>query len=153
MAQPDGAPLDLRASGERFGKAFAQAAIGVWLADTEGRFLQVNEAFCNILGFTREELAPDRFLLNHPSRRPRGSCRVHQIDAGRRDQRLRYRKALSEERVRKSVSLGPPHWTDEFNNLAHTAATDQQCSIPANDPNSVYWCLACPGMRYVCGTP
>jgi hypothetical protein len=35
MAQPDGARLDLRASGERFGKAFAQAPIGMSLADTE----------------------------------------------------------------------------------------------------------------------
>ena len=46
----------LRASEERFRVTFEQAPIGVSLIDLDGRFLQVNDAYCRTVGRSREEL-------------------------------------------------------------------------------------------------
>ena len=40
----------LRASEERFHNAFAHASAGLFITDLEGRFLEVNHAFCQMLG-------------------------------------------------------------------------------------------------------
>ena len=102
--------LDLRASGERFGKAFAQAAIGVSLADTRGHFLEVNEAFCNILGFTREELAGiDSYTITHPEDRARYAEFTRQMLAGEINDYIIEKRCVKKDGnvvwVRKSVSL------------------------------------------------
>ncbi len=46
----------LRESEERFRTLFLKAPIGVVLADGQARLIDVNDAFCQMLGFTREEL-------------------------------------------------------------------------------------------------
>ncbi|HTS50590.1 MAG TPA: PAS domain S-box protein, partial [Bryobacteraceae bacterium] len=46
----------LRASEERFHSAFAHAAAGVFITDLEGVFLEVNRAFCQMLGCDEAEL-------------------------------------------------------------------------------------------------
>ncbi|MEA2143464.1 MAG: hypothetical protein QOI64_1894 [Solirubrobacteraceae bacterium] len=46
----------LRESEERFRVTFEQAPVGVSLMDPEGRFLQVNDAYCRTVGRSREEL-------------------------------------------------------------------------------------------------
>ncbi len=46
----------LRDSEERFHSAFAHAAAGVFITDMEGRFLEVNRAFCKMLGRQASEL-------------------------------------------------------------------------------------------------
>ncbi|HWC26828.1 MAG TPA: SpoIIE family protein phosphatase [Solirubrobacteraceae bacterium] len=46
----------LRESEERFRIAFEQAPIGVSLVDLEGRYVQVNDAYCEIVRRSREEL-------------------------------------------------------------------------------------------------
>jgi PAS domain S-box-containing protein len=46
----------LRESEERFRGTFENAAVGIYHADLEGRFLRVNEKLCDILGYPREEL-------------------------------------------------------------------------------------------------
>jgi two-component system, cell cycle sensor histidine kinase and response regulator CckA len=46
----------LRASEERFRSAFAQAAAGMCITDLEGRFLEVNQAVCQMTGYSEEEL-------------------------------------------------------------------------------------------------
>ncbi len=57
----------LRASEERLRAIFAQAAVGIAVADVEGRFLEANQKFCSILGFPLEELRGHTFLeLTHP---------------------------------------------------------------------------------------
>lgn len=57
----------LRESEERFRKAFETAAIGKVIVSTDGRFLQVNPAFCKIVGYTEEELLTKTFKeITHP---------------------------------------------------------------------------------------
>jgi len=45
-----------RESEERFRYLFAQASIGIALESIEGRILEVNPAFCQMIGYSREEL-------------------------------------------------------------------------------------------------
>jgi len=46
----------LRESEERFRLVFSDAAIGIALYDLDGRFIEVNPAFSEILGYTEEQL-------------------------------------------------------------------------------------------------
>jgi len=50
------------ASDQFFHSAFAHAAVGMAIMDTDGRFLEVNPAFCRIAGYGAEELTATDFL-------------------------------------------------------------------------------------------
>ncbi|MCL1473414.1 PAS domain-containing sensor histidine kinase [Argonema antarcticum] len=57
----------LRESEEQFRATFEQAAVGICHARTDGRLLQVNQKFCDILGYTQEELIGVTFMdITHP---------------------------------------------------------------------------------------
>jgi len=56
MSSERAAETALRQSEERFRVTFEQAPIGMSLIDAEGRFLQVNDAYCRTVGRSREEL-------------------------------------------------------------------------------------------------
>ena len=51
----------LKESEERFRATFEQAAVGVAHIRPDGRFLLVNRKFCDIVGYTREELLKKHF--------------------------------------------------------------------------------------------
>jgi PAS domain S-box-containing protein len=51
----------LRDSQERFRKAFDEAPIGMALVATDGRWLQVNQALCQIVGYTEQEMLSSNF--------------------------------------------------------------------------------------------
>ncbi len=58
---------DLRVEASPFRSAFEYAAIGMVLADTEGRCLAANRAFCEMVGYTEDELLNLEFArLTHP---------------------------------------------------------------------------------------
>jgi len=46
----------MRESEERFRSAFESAAIGMALVGLDGRWMEVNDAVCELLGYSREEL-------------------------------------------------------------------------------------------------
>ena len=56
MTRERAAEAALRASEERFRVTFEQAPIGVSLIDLDGRFLQINDAYCRTVGRSRDEL-------------------------------------------------------------------------------------------------
>jgi PAS domain S-box-containing protein len=59
--------VDLRRSERRLGATFEQAAVGVVHAGLDGRYLRVNERFCEMLGYAREELEGRSFEdVTHP---------------------------------------------------------------------------------------
>ena len=55
------AEVALRESEERFRVTFEQAAVGISHCDLNGRFLRVNQKFCEIMGYTSEELLTRTF--------------------------------------------------------------------------------------------
>ncbi len=58
---------ELRESEQRFRATFEQAAVGFALVGLDGRFLRVNQRFCEILGYAEEELLALGFLeIAHP---------------------------------------------------------------------------------------
>src|SRR5262249_13987062 len=57
----------LRESEERFRGTFENAAVGVAHVHASGRFLRVNEKFCAIIGYSREELLQRTYQeITHP---------------------------------------------------------------------------------------
>ncbi|MBA3473114.1 MAG: PAS domain S-box protein [Rubrobacter sp.] len=57
----------LRESEERFRSTFDEASIGMTVNELEGRFLQVNCALCEMLGYSEEELLATTFqAITHP---------------------------------------------------------------------------------------
>lgn len=57
----------LRESEARFRTIFEQAAVGINLADLSGRFIRVNQHFCQLLGYTEAELLELTFQqITHP---------------------------------------------------------------------------------------
>src|SRR5437016_9696472 len=52
----------LRESDEKFANAFRQSPNGMAFVDLTGRFIKVNRALCEMLGYTKEELLERRFV-------------------------------------------------------------------------------------------
>lgn len=58
---------DILESEERFRSTFEQAAVGIAHVSTEGRFLLINTKFCDIVGYSQEELLKLGFQdITHP---------------------------------------------------------------------------------------
>lgn len=57
----------LQKSEERFRHAFQDAATGIAITDLNGHFLQANAAYCNMLGYSEQELYEMTFMdITHP---------------------------------------------------------------------------------------
>ncbi|NJN69941.1 MAG: PAS domain S-box protein [Nitrospira sp.] len=66
--QRDADQAALRESEERFSKAFDEAAIGMALVAPNGRWLKVNHALCDLVGYAAEELEATTFqAITHPN--------------------------------------------------------------------------------------
>ncbi len=100
----------LRASEERFRNAFASAAIGMCVADMDGKLIEVNHAYCTIAGYPAEELVGRRFTeFTHPEDIPANLEEQRRIFSGETTSYViekRYiRKTGDAVWVRNSVSV------------------------------------------------
>ena len=76
----------LRESERRFRQTFEHAASGMAIIDPDGCFLQVNQRFCDILGYSHEELIGQGFqTVTHPRDREAGLQVFRAQLAGRLD--------------------------------------------------------------------
>ncbi|MFL7811365.1 MAG: PAS domain S-box protein [Anaerolineae bacterium] len=76
----------LRVSEERFRRAFDDAAIGMGLIDTDGRFLRANASLCRMFGYDEGELQAKTFQeLTHPDDLQLGANLFRDLVAGERD--------------------------------------------------------------------
>jgi PAS domain S-box-containing protein len=74
----------LRASQVRLRATFDQTAVGIVVADFNSRFLEVNQRFCEILGYSSDEL--HRLTLKqvtHPDDFPDAQTHIHAVLAGK----------------------------------------------------------------------
>ena len=76
----------LRESEERFRSAFEHAAIGMALVRPDGRLYQVNPSFCQMLGYSEQELLATTWqALTHPDDIGVGADQVRRILGGESD--------------------------------------------------------------------
>jgi PAS domain S-box-containing protein len=73
----------LSESQERFSAAFESSGIGMALVRSDGRWLEVNEALCRIVGYTEEELQGKTFQdMTHPEDLEADLAQVRRLLAG-----------------------------------------------------------------------
>ncbi len=86
MAKRKVADERLKESEERFRKAFETAAHGMALVSTEGKWLKVNKAICDIVGYTEEELLLLDFqTITHPDDLESDLAQVNALLVGKID--------------------------------------------------------------------
>ena len=79
----------LKDSEQRFRKIFEQAATGMALTTPEGQFVHANQAYCNMLGYSENELKKLDFTsLTHPDDRPQNKIEISELLAGKQDSRI-----------------------------------------------------------------
>src|SRR2546421_7232781 len=112
----------LRASEKRFRAVFHGAAVGIGVAGIDGRIIEVNQAFCDMFGYTAEELYRINVdeLIQHPEDGPGMWDLYTEVLGGLRDQvrveKRYFRKDGSVLRTDLAVSLirdeaGQPEYT------------------------------------------
>jgi PAS domain S-box-containing protein len=100
----------LRESEERFRGTFENAGVGIAQSDLEGRWLRLNEKFCTILGYTREQLLQKTFRdITYPDDLP---VSIDRADRLRRGEISSY--TLEKRYVRKDGSLVWVHLTNSI---------------------------------------
>ena len=97
-------------SEERFRSLFAQASVGIALETVEGRILEVNPAFCTMLGYSAEEIKQLKCeRISHPDDEAMEKPLFDELRHGLRSsytmEKRFYRKGGSEMWGRVSVSL------------------------------------------------
>jgi diguanylate cyclase (GGDEF)-like protein/PAS domain S-box-containing protein len=73
----------LRSSEERLRALFEQAAVGIGQLSRSGHYIQVNNKFCSLVGYSAEEIRAMTFLdLTHPADRDRNRTLAEQLWKG-----------------------------------------------------------------------
>ncbi|TNC47739.1 PAS domain S-box protein [Rubellimicrobium rubrum] len=86
LAERDAQVVRAQASETRFRAVFDQAAVGMARVALDGRFLEVNDRFCAITGYAREDLTHTDFLqITHPDDLAPDCAQVEQLLAGEID--------------------------------------------------------------------
>jgi len=104
----------IRRSESRFREAFQDAATGVAITSINGRFLECNQAYCDMLGYSEEELRQLDFQqLTHSEDKLQNQQEINDILLGIQDTRIiekRYVKKAGETVwVRLSLNLQRDH--------------------------------------------
>jgi len=82
-SEPRRAEDELRESEERFRDVIEHAPIGMALTSPDGRFIRVNRALCEIVGYTAEELLKLTFEdITHPDDRQKDLDQVKRLESG-----------------------------------------------------------------------
>jgi PAS domain S-box-containing protein len=83
----------LRESERRFRSLFLDASVGTVVVTPNGEFIQVNQAFCDFLGYSEHELAGRTVLsITHAEDREASAAAIRQAaESGSRIQRLEKR--------------------------------------------------------------
>ena len=99
----------LHASEERFRNTFAAAATGMMITTLEGRYIEVNQAYCRMFGYTAQELLGlNIFSFIHPEDRHKSSAQMQALKQGHLDSYISERRFVVKDSrilwIRSSVS-------------------------------------------------
>ena len=109
----------LQESEERFRATFDQAAVGIAHVSTTGRFLRLNDRFCEIVGYTRNEMLARTFQdITHPEDLDADLAHVQRLLSGEASSYTMEKRYLRQDGetiwVNLTVSLlrdaGDPGW-------------------------------------------
>ncbi|MBH1654063.1 PAS domain S-box protein [Stenotrophomonas maltophilia] len=131
------ARAEARLSAEKFAGAFTSAALGMARVSLEGRWLDVNDARCRILGYPREELLQVDFQrLTHPDDLQTDLALVQDLLAGRRSHYHLEKRYLDRDGkviwARLSVSLvrtehgEPLHFVSQIQDISAQRTSEQR---------------------------
>jgi diguanylate cyclase (GGDEF)-like protein/PAS domain S-box-containing protein len=131
------ARAEARLSAEKFAGAFTSAALGMALVSLEGRWLDVNDALCRILGYPREELLQVDFQrLTHPDDLQTDLALVQDLLAGRCSHYHLEKRYLDRDGkviwARLSVSLvrtehgEPLHFVSQIQDISAQRSSEQR---------------------------
>lgn len=119
----------LRASEEKFRAAFENAAIGMALSTPTGRWIQVNSALCEILGYSKAELLDQDFQsLTHPEDREKGYFYLEMIATRTLESFQMEKRYLHKKGAIIWVQLNVTGVYDEKGTLLHHVAQIQNIS-------------------------
>jgi PAS domain S-box-containing protein len=114
------APAVLREGEERFRIAFESAPLGIFLSALDGRFLRVNSTFCDLLGYTADELLQQTWMdLTHADDLAPTLAQEKQLLAGGTvcaalEKRFRHKQGGFIQVQSKSGLIAPPGATAYF---------------------------------------
>ena len=131
------ARAEARLAEEKFSGAFTSAALGMALVAVDGRWLDVNDALCRILGYSRAELLQGDFQhLTHPGDLEADLQMVQDLLAGRRAHYHLEKRYLARDGAliwaRLSVSLvrgelgEPLHFVSQIQDITAQRASEQR---------------------------
>jgi two-component system, cell cycle sensor histidine kinase and response regulator CckA len=121
---------------DRFGRLYQRVGTGIAVAAADGRFLDVNPAFCDTVGYSAEELLATDFLtLTHPEDRPRNLELIGEVMAGQRDRFTLEKRYIARDGepvwVRANVSKIVDEETGEPRLVATTEEITAQKAVEA----------------------
>jgi PAS domain S-box-containing protein len=112
----------LRESEERFRATFEQAAVGMAHVAPDGRWLNLNQRLCDILGYSREELADKTFAdITHPEDLEADLAQVRRLLQGETQ-----RYSMEKRYIHKN---GAPIWANLSVSLLRAASGDPKYFI------------------------
>ncbi|WP_164276004.1 PAS domain S-box protein [Stenotrophomonas sp. B1-1] len=131
------ARAEARLAADKFAGAFTSAALGMALVSLEGRWLDVNDALCRILGYPREELLQVDFQrLTHPADLQTDLQLVQDLLSGRRNHYHLEKRYLDRDGntiwARLSVSLvrnergEPLHFVSQIQDITGQRSSEQR---------------------------
>ena len=140
----------LRATEEEFRAIFELSAVGITEADPlTGRFVRVNRKFCEITGYTTEELLQMTFSdITHPEDRERDRLNFQSVLDGGRDEWEIEKRYLRKDnlviwvRVTGSVlrdERGPFRSTAAVRDITRERETEQRLTLAQTAANLGYW--------------
>ena len=94
-----------RRSGKRFRVVFENAPLAIAIADPDGKFIEVNHAFFNLLGYSKEEIRHLSFLdITHPDDKAENERLSREVRSGKRNAyRLEKRYLARDGRIVKAI--------------------------------------------------
>ncbi len=137
MTERRAAEMGLREAQERFRLAFDNAPIGMCLVGRDGRFMQVNRALCEMLGYRERELLGRTVAdVTHPDDIAMSSKAIADLTAGRAatfQAEKRYLHAdghvlwaLISVSVLRGASSGPGYAVAQIQDITERRATEEQ---------------------------